>query len=115
MVELRFHCHELRFSPGELILCEAAIDPFIYVLSCGIAHVTKTTSIGGAEMTIAELGPGDVLGELKIVDPQPSSASVRAVTPVTALALDLNTFARESALADARAIMLGNVGKILAR
>jgi CRP-like cAMP-binding protein/membrane protease YdiL (CAAX protease family) len=114
IAELKSRFVELKFSPGQFILREAATDSFIYVLTDGIAHVTKTTLSGDAEMRIGELGPGDVLGELKIVDPEASSASVVAVTPVTAFALDLDTFAKAPALADARAVMLRNVGRILA-
>ena len=65
-------------------------------------------------MRIAELRSGDVLGELKIVDPQPSSASVIAVTEVTALAMDLDTFAESPTLTAVRPILLRNVGRILA-
>jgi CRP-like cAMP-binding protein/membrane protease YdiL (CAAX protease family) len=114
MVELRSICSERRFVPGELILHEGAQDPFVYVLIDGVAQVTKNTSIGDAPMRIAELRSGDVLGELKIVDPQPSSASVIAVTQVTALAMDLDTFAGSPALTAVREILLRNVGRILA-
>jgi CRP-like cAMP-binding protein/membrane protease YdiL (CAAX protease family) len=114
MVELRSICSERRFAPGELILHEGAQDPFVYVLIDGVAQVTKNTSIGDAPMRIAELRSGDVLGELKIVDPQPSSASVIAVTQVTALAMDLDTFAGSPALTAVREILLRNVGRILA-
>ena len=55
-----------------------------------------------------------MLGELQIVDPQPSSASVVAVTQVTALAMNLDTFAGSPALTAVRATLLRNVGRILA-
>jgi CRP-like cAMP-binding protein/membrane protease YdiL (CAAX protease family) len=114
MVELRSVGRERKFTPGELILREGAPDPFVYVLMDGVANVTKTTSLGDAQMRIAELHSGDVLGELKIVDPQPSSASVIAVTEVTALVMDLDTFAESPALTAVRPILLRNVGRILA-
>jgi CRP-like cAMP-binding protein/membrane protease YdiL (CAAX protease family) len=114
MVELRSICSEREFAPGERILREGAQDPFVYVLMDGVAAVTKTTTIGDAQMRVAELHAGDVLGELKIVDPQPSSASVIAVTQVTALAMDLDTFAGSPALTAVRATLLHNVGRILA-
>jgi CRP-like cAMP-binding protein/membrane protease YdiL (CAAX protease family) len=114
MVELRSVGRERKFAPGELILREGAPDPFVYVLMDGVAHVTKTTSLGDGQMRIAELRPGDVLGELKIVDPQPSSASVIAATEVTALVMDLDTFAESPTLTAVRPILLRNVGRILA-
>lgn len=107
MVELRSVGRERRFAPGELILREGAPDPFVYVVLDGVAHVTKTTSLGDGQMRIAELHSGDVLGELKIVDPQPSSASVIAATEVTALVMDLDTFAELPTLTAVRPICSG--------
>ena len=107
-------CREQRFAPGELILREGEPDHFVYVLLDGLAQLTKNTSVGSDQVRMGELRSGDVLGELKIVDPQPSSASVVAVTRVTAVAIDLDAFAHSPALADARATVLGNVGKVLA-
>jgi CRP-like cAMP-binding protein/membrane protease YdiL (CAAX protease family) len=114
MVELRSVSRERRFAPGEIILREGSEDRFVYVLIEGTAAVTKTTSIGDEQMRVAELGRGDVLGELKIVDPQPSSATVVAVTEVTAFAMDLDIFAESPALTAVRATLLRNVGRILA-
>jgi CRP-like cAMP-binding protein len=114
MAELRSVSHERQFAPGDFILVEGGNDPFIYVLIDGVAQIVKSTSIGGEQMHMAELRSGDVLGELKIVDPQPSSASVVAVTEVTALVMDLETFADAPALAAVRATVLRNVGRILA-
>jgi CRP-like cAMP-binding protein/membrane protease YdiL (CAAX protease family) len=114
MVELRSVCREQRFAPGEIILREGHNDPVVYVLIEGAAEVTKNTSIGGVQMRIAALSRGDVLGELKIVDPQPSSATVTAVTQVTALAMDLDIFAGSPALTDVRPTLLRNAGRILA-
>ena len=113
MAELRSVCEERRFASGTFILREGDEDAFIYVLIEGVAQIVKSTSIG-EQMHMAELRSGDVLGELKIVDPQPSSASVLAVTDVTALVMDLETFADSPVLTAARATLLRNVGRILA-
>jgi CRP-like cAMP-binding protein/membrane protease YdiL (CAAX protease family) len=112
--ELGSVCSERRFAPGELILREGEPDPFVYVLANGRAQLSKNTSLGSDQIQMGELRPGDVLGELKIVDPQPSSASVVAITAVTAVAIDLDAFAGSAALAEARATVLANIGRILA-
>jgi CRP-like cAMP-binding protein len=114
IAELRARCREQQFAPGERIVREGSLDPYVYILMAGRAYVTKTTSIGEAQMRVAELQPGDVLGELKIVDLQPSSASIVAATRVTALAIDLDVFGRSATLTDIRAIMATNIGRILA-
>lgn len=103
-----------HYAPGEFILREADPDPFLYVLVDGLAQLTKSTSFSSDEVRMVEFRAGDVLGELKIVDPQPNSASVVAVTHVTAVAIELDAFASSPALADTRVTVLGNVGKILA-
>lgn len=107
-------CQQRRFAPGESILREGDDDSFVYIIVDGLAQLTKSTSSRDGQTIMGELHSGDVLGELKIVDPQPSSASVLAVTQVTAVAIDLDAFASSTALATTRAAVLGNVGKILA-
>jgi CRP-like cAMP-binding protein len=114
VAELASVCEERYFASGEHILREGDHDPFLYILVDGRAQLSKSTSFGDDQILMGELGCGDVLGELKIVDPQPSSASVLAVTRVTAVAIDLDAFADLAALARARATVLGNIGKILA-
>jgi CRP-like cAMP-binding protein len=107
-------CRQRSFAPGEFILREGDSDPFVYILADGLAQLTKNTSFGEDQIPLAELSAGEVLGELKIVDPQPSSASVVAATQVTAVAIDIEAFLGSVALAAARAKVIGNIGKILA-
>ena len=55
-------------------------------------------SLSGAEECIATLGPGDVAGEMSLVDIQPRSAAVRALAPASVVVLshaDLATVYRE--------------------
>ena len=114
MAELGSVCSVRHYAPGEFILREGDPDPILYVLVDGLAQLTKSTSFSGDKVRMIEFRAGDVLGELKVVDPQPNSASVVAVTHVIAVAIDLGAFANSPALEDARVTVLGNVGKILA-
>jgi membrane protease YdiL (CAAX protease family) len=107
-------CRQRSFAPGEFILREGDSDPFVYILADGLAQLTKNTSFSADQIPLAELRTGEVLGELKIVDPQPSSASVVAATQVSAVAIDIEAFLGSVALAAARAKVIGNIGKILA-
>jgi CRP-like cAMP-binding protein len=102
------------YAPGEYLLREGEPDRFVYVLVAGRALLVKNTSLGGPPSRIGELRAGDTFGELKIVDPRPSTASVVADTPVTAVAIDLDVFERDEALAAAHAVVWRNVGQILA-
>jgi CRP-like cAMP-binding protein len=115
MAELEPVCSERHYAAGEFILREGDPDPTLYVLVDGRAQLTKSTSFSGDRVRMIEFAAGDVLGELKIVDPQPNSASVVAVTDLTAVAIDLVGFADSAALTDVRAVVVGNVGQILAR
>jgi CRP-like cAMP-binding protein/membrane protease YdiL (CAAX protease family) len=114
MTELGSVSSVRRYAPGEFILREGDLDPILYVLVDGHAHLTKNTSFSGDTVRMTEFREGDVLGELKIIDPRPNSASVVSVTKVTAVAIDLEALAKSSGLAEARGTILSNVGKILA-
>jgi CRP-like cAMP-binding protein len=105
---------ERRYAAGEHLLREGESDAFVYVLLEGRAALVKTPSDGAAPARIGELSIGDTFGEVKIVDRQPSSASVVALTPVTALAVDLDVFDGQDGLEEARATVWRNVGQILA-
>jgi CRP-like cAMP-binding protein len=105
---------ERAYEPGEYLLREGERDGFVYILVEGRAVLVKESSLGTAPSRIGELQVGDTFGELKIVDPRPSTASVVAATAVTAVAIDLEVFDRQDALGDARATIWRNVGQILA-
>jgi CRP-like cAMP-binding protein len=61
------------------------------VIIDGQAEVLSGTS-GRKEKVIGKLGPGDVVGELSLIDGQGRSASVRAVTPVQLLEITSDDF-----------------------
>jgi CRP-like cAMP-binding protein len=105
---------ERTYAPGEYLLREGEPDRFVYVLVAGRALLVKNTSLGGPPSRIGELRVGDTIGELKIVDPRPSTASVVADTPLTVVAIDLGVFERDEGVAGARALVWRNVGQILA-
>ena len=76
-------CQERRYGPGELILREGSTDPSVYIIAEGRAELVKQSTLGDEQLRIGELRRGDVVGELQIVDPKPSSASVRCTRSTT--------------------------------
>jgi len=67
------------------------------VVLSGRLEVIKRGS-DGREACIAQLGPGDVAGEMSLIDIQPRSADVRAVEPTSVAVLthaDIATIYRE--------------------
>ena len=105
---------ERVYQAGDVILSEGESDQFVYVLVDGRAQVVKQTSDTGQSMPLRELKAGEVLGEMQLLERRPSSASVLATTRVRALAIDLDTFEANPSLAATRAVLLHNLGIILA-
>lgn len=73
----------VQCDPGDMVIDEGAIDSRIYILLSGSVEVRK----GGK--TLATISrPGEVFGELAVVNEDRRSASVVAKTPVVCLAVD---------------------------
>jgi CRP-like cAMP-binding protein len=79
---------EQGFADGEALVREGDPGDAFLVIVGGHARVDQ----GGA--TLAELGPGDFLGEIALVDGRPRTASVTAVGPVSALVVRRDGFQR---------------------
>lgn len=73
------------FAPGTIFVREGMPGDCAYILLAGSVEVVK--ALGTAdERSFGLRGPGDMIGEMSLLDPDETrSASVRAVTPVTAL------------------------------
>lgn len=106
-------------QPGEWIMREGEVADFMFVILNGELEVV---SHGGSvtlssEVRVALLGPGDWVGEMAVLDPQPErSASVRSLAPSLLLRLTVNHMRRlqEQELA-VYAILMRNVARELAR
>ena len=55
----------------------------MYVITKGRVRITKT--IGGQPRMLTELGPGEFLGEMSILNHEPRSATGRAIEATTVL------------------------------
>jgi CRP-like cAMP-binding protein len=67
---------------GMVLTREGASGGIAYVIASGKAEVTR------AGKRLATLGPGHVVGELSLIDGQPRSATVRALTDLEVLEVD---------------------------
>ncbi|HTG47293.1 MAG TPA: cyclic nucleotide-binding domain-containing protein [Actinomycetota bacterium] len=74
---------DVELAPGEVLITQGAMPDDVYVLEDGTVEVVRDGE------HLAELGAGDVVGEIALVDPQRRTATVRATTPVRAVALNL--------------------------
>ena len=74
-----------KFAPGEELIKEGTSGSTAYFIVSGQCDVRRKT--GDTTTRLALLGPGEVFGELSIVDPAPRTATVIAYEPVVALTL----------------------------
>lgn len=64
----------------------------MFVILSGRVRVVRQTADGGS-ITLAELGPGEGVGEIGLVDERPRTATVIAIEPTEALELDTEALA----------------------
>jgi signal transduction histidine kinase len=69
---------EVHLEPGEQLFAEGEQGDTAYVIHEGEVEVVKHS--GGREMLLAVRGPGDVIGEMALLDASPRMATVRART-----------------------------------
>jgi CRP-like cAMP-binding protein len=75
-----------RFRRGSLLIHEGDSGDEVFALLSGRVKVTGTTG-EGREVIVRFAGPGELLGELAVIDGQPRLASVEAIDPVEAVAI----------------------------
>ncbi len=70
---------------NEYLFREGDAPESMYVIKAGKIAVLKAK--GNSEITLAELGSGDMIGEMAFFDAKPRSASARAITDTTVIEL----------------------------
>lgn len=79
--------------PVGLIIKDNDAADGLYIIKVGMAKVTKSSAdTAGIEAVLAILRPGNSFGELSLIDGQPRSATVSAMTPLTAYFLPRDVF-----------------------
>jgi CRP/FNR family transcriptional regulator, cyclic AMP receptor protein len=82
-----------RFKRGELIVEQGKKSNALFIILTGRSRVL-TTDTRGREVILANLSPGDYIGEMSLIDNEPHSASVRAEVQTDVLMLGRVEFAR---------------------
>lgn len=77
----------VTFDTGEVMCAAGKFGLEVFILVSGSAKVSRASEV------IATVGPGDVIGEIAILDTTRRSASVTATEPVTALVMTAQEFA----------------------
>ena len=99
---------EVDFAPDHVIARQGDIGSGLFVITSGGARVIRDGQ------KIADLGPGDFVGELSVLDGRPRTAQVIAAGPTTCLALstwDFESVVREEPSV-ALAILRGLAGRL---
>jgi cAMP-dependent protein kinase regulator len=84
----RFTAH--HFAAGEALVHEGSEAAALFLIASGAVRVMKDEE--GEALMLAELGPGEVVGEIGIVLRRPASATVLATHPTVALELTREAF-----------------------
>jgi signal transduction histidine kinase len=82
------------------IIEEDSLSEDMFVIVDGELLVTKQGS--DREVTLASLGPGEVVGEIALLDNAPRTASVTTATPATLIRIPANAF--EDLIQDSRVV-----------
>jgi len=70
-----------KFKKGDVIISEGESQTGCFVIAKGEVLITKQQS-DGKKKKLTQLGPGEIVGEMNIIDNQPHSATVTAITDI---------------------------------
>ncbi len=79
----------VEFAAGDVILREGEPASALYIIESGTVSISRAAD---PARELAALGPGDLFGEMAILQEQAHSASVTAQTPVRALRIEAAAF-----------------------
>ena len=76
---------EQRYEPGQDIVRQGDTGVGAFIIRSGKVDVIQDR--GGKETKLSTLGPGEVFGEMALLDEFPRSATAKAVEPTVALGI----------------------------
>jgi CRP-like cAMP-binding protein len=85
-----FNRFRVNFEKGEVIFCEYEPGDTFYLIQKGRVQIIKI--MGEIEKTVAILQPGEIFGEMAILEEAPRSATAIAMDPVSGLAFNRENF-----------------------
>ena len=88
---LRLHARIVHFPAGVRILHQGEPGNKVLVVESGRAKVTYVTA-GGRELVLRFCGPGELVGELAVLDGGPRLSSVVALEPLEAMVIPAGDF-----------------------
>jgi CRP-like cAMP-binding protein len=116
----------VSFEPGSVLVKELEVGQRLIVIHEGTAKVVRQGTVKragskggiqpGASRRLGTVGPGDVVGELSLIDGEPTSASVIAETAMEVLVVDRSSFVKlfDSVPQLCRRLLVGLAAKVRA-
>ena len=92
---------QIDIPEGTLIIEEGSHSEEMYIVVDGELVVTKHSG-GGKEVELGRIGPGDVVGEIALLDDAPRTATVSALVDTHAIRVPVSAF--EDLLSDSRVV-----------
>lgn len=90
--EIARSVQERKYSPGSILIKQGDTGVGLYVITHGHVRITQVSNPDRPEEDLGTAGPGEVLGEMALLDDLPRSATITAVDEVTALLLPVWEF-----------------------
>src|SRR5438105_5213692 len=90
--ELLDRCTQPLYLTDQTIVRQGDKDQSVYLILSGSVRVVQSIPDGEKENLVADLGPGEVFGELAVLGTQARSATVRALGPTSCLQAPGNAF-----------------------
>jgi len=103
---------EVYLQPGETFIHEGDLGDCMYIIVKGKVRVCAKTGSASDQKTIATLGPGESVGELAVLDPEPRAASATSIGESWLFRIDKDAF--DEVMAD-RPEIAGGVIRALCR
>ncbi len=85
--EVESICEKRQYRKGELITRQGEAGDALFVVAEGFAEVVLPSPGDASDQVLVQLGGGQVIGEMALIDGGPRSATVRAVTDPTTIAV----------------------------
>lgn len=92
--QLESRMRRREFAPQQLIVREGGPGDAAFLVTSGLVAVRHKDAMSGVEFVLAELGPGEMFGEMALMTGKPRTASVVAVEQTTCAVLDRADFER---------------------
>lgn len=87
---IAFTSEWLHFKPGQVLFRQGDVGDAAYIITQGIAEIIVNTPEG--EISLANRGQNDIVGEIAIMCDVPRTATIRATTDLSTLKITKEVF-----------------------